>query len=240
MTHRLTPAELTDLLGAYAVDAVAPWEADQLEAHLREDPAGRREVDEHHQTLAILGAAVAVPDAPPDGLWDRIAGGLAEAPPPLRLVPAPRARRFARPAAWVGGLAAAAVIAAIAVIGATALRSDRASVEDAYASAVTTAGAEVVALATPDGSPVAASITLLPGGVGYLDADLPALGADRTYQLWAIVGEEVISAGVFGPEPGVAPFLVQGEIAGFALTEEAAGGVAVSSNPPVALWLRDA
>lgn len=240
MTRRLAPDELTELLGAFAVDGLEPWEAEQVAEHVAADPAARAEVAEHHQVLAVLGAAVAGDEAPPAALWDRIAGGLRDAPPPLRLVPATGIRRLPRPAVWLGGLAAAAAIAAVAVVGATALRSDRASVDDAYATAVTTPGAEVLPLATPDGEPVAASITLLPDGVGYLDADLPALGADRTYQLWAIVGDEVISAGVFGPEPRVAPFLVSGEIAGFALTEEVAGGVAVSANPPLALWLRDA
>ncbi len=240
MTRRLSPAELAELLGAYAADALDPGEAEQVAEYLEADADARREVAEHHQVLAELGAAVAGAEAPPPKLWDRIAGGLADAPPPLRLVPATGISRLPRPVVWLGGLAAAAVIAAVAVIGATALRSDRASVDDAYASAVTAPGAEVVALATPGGEPVAASITLLPDGVGYFDADLPPLGGDRTYQLWAIVGDQVISAGVFGPDPDVAPFRVTGEIAGFAITEEVAGGVAVSSNPPLALWLRDA
>jgi hypothetical protein len=38
----------------------------------------------------------------------------------------------------------------------------------------------------------------------------------------------------------VNPFRVEGDILGLAVTEEIAGGVAVSENDPVALWLAEA
>ncbi len=240
MTRRLPPAELADLLGAYAVDAVAPWEAAQLDDLVASERAARAELEEHREALSVLASAVAGEREPPPALWDRIAAGLRDAPPPLRLVARAEARRVPRPAAWIGAVAAAAVIAAVAVVGANALRSDTVDVLEAAVSAVTAPGAEVLDLADPEGGAVQATITLLPDGLGYLDADLPALPEDRTYQLWAVVGDEVVSAGVFGPEPDVAPFHVDGDVAVFAITEEVAGGVAVSSNPLLAVWLRDA
>lgn len=235
----LTPDELADLLGAYALDAVEPWEAHQIAAHLDGDPAARAEVQQHRQTLAVLGAAAAEEPAPPAGLWSSITAGLAPAPPPLRLMPATAARRAPRVTSWVGGLAAAAVIVAVALFGAAVLWPDDPSLADLAAAAATAPGAEVLPLSDPAApGAVAAAVTLLPDGVGYVDHSLPALPAGRTYQLWAVVGDQVISAAVLGPEAAVAPFRVAGDVAAFAITTEAAGGVAVSANDPVAVWRR--
>ena len=89
-------------------------------------------------------------------------------------------------------------------------------------------------LRSPDGVVVAQAV-LVPDGTGYLWSDgLPATESDRTYQLWAMVGTELISAGVLGPDPGLIPFHVTGDIAALAITEEVAGGVVASANDPVA------
>ena len=86
-----------------------------------------------------------------------------------------------------------------------------------------------------------ARIVLGDDGVGYVYADsLPAIDASRTYQLWAIVDDRVISAGVLGNDPDNSPFQVVGEVAGFAITEEVAGGVPVSEGETIAVWLRNA
>ena len=53
-------------------------------------------------------------------------------------------------------------------------------------------------------------------------------------------GDEVLSAGVLGEHLHVAPFQVVGNVTGFAITEEVAGGVVTSQNPPTAVWLIDA
>ena len=84
-----------------------------------------------------------------------------------------------------------------------------------------------------------AVIVLLPDGTGYLTQHrLQPLPPDRTYQLWAITDGRIVSAGVLGAEPGVVPFRVDpAGLEGFAITEETAGGVAVSDNPPVVSWL---
>ena len=69
---------------------------------------------------------------------------------------------------------------------------------------------------------------------------LPALADDRTYQLWVIVDDQVVSAGLLGNNPDVVQFRAEGDIVGMAISNETAGGVVVSENDPVALWLRDA
>ncbi len=239
MTHRLTPEELRELLGAYAVDAIAPWEAQQVEELLERDPAALTEVEAHRETLAVLATAVAGDAEPPPRLWDAITGGLSDAPPPLLLVAAGTEATRRRFTPWLAGLAAAAALVLVALAGVRALDRPEPTIERAAQSAVTAPGAEVVVLEGDAG--VQVRVALQPDGVGYvLEGGLPVLPADRTYQLWAIVGEEVISAGVLGADPAVTPFQVSGTLAGLAITEEVAGGVAVSENAPYAVWLRDA
>ncbi len=147
---------------------------------------------------------------------------------------------------------AAAAAVAVAVLGVRVAQQEsrldefRAELEgdrlaQAAGAALAAPGSEVVTLTAPEEVPEAeATIVLQADGVGYLISDgLPALSPDRTYQLWAIVGTTVVSAGVLGPDPGVSPFQVTGEIAGLAITEEVAGGVVASENDPVVLWLRN-
>ncbi|MDH3307877.1 MAG: anti-sigma factor, partial [Acidimicrobiia bacterium] len=85
-------------------------------------------------------------------------------------------------------------------------------------------------------------VVLSSDGTGYVARhNLPALTDGRTYQLWAVIDDRVISAGVLGPDPGVVPFRVDTpDLQGFAITAETSGGVAVSSEQPVAAWLKDA
>ena len=111
--------------------------------------------------------------------------------------------------------------------------------------------AAVVALANPTAKTVelraadtqaAARVALLPDGRGYLLADgLASLATNRTYQLWALIDGERISAGTLGQHPQVAAFNVSGPVDGFAITEEQGIGVVASTNPPVVVgWFRSA
>ena len=239
----LAHEEIQELLGAYALHAVEPEESEQIERHLDECPRCRSEVAGHREVAALLGNSGG--DAP-DGLWDRIASQLEEAPPPMRLsipaatpdvVPlAPRRRKRGNRIVLAAIGAAAALI--IAVLAAQVVRQDDriADLETAM-ERTSLADATVASLASPDGS-VSAEAVVLPNGTGYLLAgDLPALADDRTYQLWGVTAEDTtVSLGLLGPEPGqVMPFLV-GDVDGMsalAVTDEVAGGVPVSENPAV-------
>ena len=66
-------------------------------------------------------------------------------------------------------------------------------------------------------------------------ANLPALPADRTYQLWGVVDDQAISLGVLGTNPDITAFQVDdaNRVAAYAITDEAAGGVIASQNQPV-------
>lgn len=84
------------------------------------------------------------------------------------------------------------------------------------------------------------TIVLTEDGTGYVsESSLPALPDGRTYQLWAVVDGRVISAGVLGQDPEVVPFRVDPSgLEALAITEEIAGGVAVSENPILVAWSR--
>ena len=67
-------------------------------------------------------------------------------------------------------------------------------------------------------------------------AQLPALDPAETYQLWSVVGDEVVSVGLLGSNPSDVEFRIEGDPTVLALTVEVAGGVAVSEATPVAVW----
>jgi len=75
---------------------------------------------------------------------------------------------------------------------------------------------------------------MLPNGTGYLvSSDLPKLSSDRTYQLWAIDGSNVVSLGVLGHNLGPSAFKFVGSPKTLAITDEVAGGVAQPQSNPV-------
>ena len=79
-----------------------------------------------------------------------------------------------------------------------------------------------------------AEAVMLPNGTGYLvSADLPALASDRTYQLWAIDGSNVVSLGVLGPDLRPSAFKFVGTPKTLAITDEVAGGVAQPQSKPL-------
>lgn len=248
MTHQQRHPEIEELLGAYALDAIDADECRLVERHLHDCPACEAEVREHREVAATL-----VPSGfTPDGIWDAIADALEEAPPPLEFAPVvPLARRRPRSMPVLAVLTAVAAAAA-GILGVRLMDQERrldrmqtAMAEDHVQRAA------VVALANPTAKTVelraadtqaAARVALLPDGRGYLLADgLGSLATNRTYQLWALVDGERISAGTLGQQPQVAAFNVSGPVAGFAITEEQAPGVVASKNPPVLVgWFRSA
>lgn len=72
----------TDVLGAYAVDAVDQEERDEIELHLAECPRCRAEVAEHREVAALLSQTGGLA---PAGVWDRILAELSPPAPPLHL-----------------------------------------------------------------------------------------------------------------------------------------------------------
>lgn len=235
-------AEIEELLGAFALDAVDGAERAFIEAHLHECPRCRAEVTDYRESAAMLAHVGA---AAPDGLWDRIVGSLEEAPPSLelaRVVPLrPPQRRVAM--SLLAGVAAVAA-AVISVLGIRVVQQDRRIDELALSVAQGGFDQQVAALAvdpaalkvhlvSADGAQKAEAV-LSGDGRGYLvNHNLPPLGADRTYQLWAQIGDQKVSLGLLGAQPGKAAFQVRAPVAALAVTEEVANGVERSENPAV-------
>lgn len=245
MERELTHDEAAALLGAYALDAVEADERDAVEQHLNECPRCRAEVADHRTVASFLGSAGG---RAPEGLWDRIAGSLEEAPPELKLAPVVPLNERRSVSLRVGAAAAAVAAGVIAVLGAQVVhlndQVDKMSTPERADTALLSAAtqafadpqAQQVSMRSPDGS-VSAKAALLPDGTGFLVAhDLPALPNDRTYQLWALANGQKISAGVLGANPRVVAFrYAPSGLSGFAVTNEQAGGVTATQNTPVVL-----
>lgn len=250
MARELSSRELDELLGAYALDAVDDDERRQVETYLERTPAARALVAEYRETAALL--AQSGTEAPAE-LWERIAKTLEDEPPRLA-APAradvvrleSRRVRFARRVAVAAAVAAAVV--AVTVLSVKVVQQgdridelDRQAHTGAVLAAAETASRDPsavrTAMSSTDGT-LGARVVYLPDGDGFLvDDNLRPLPSDRTYQLWALMGDtqpaRAISAGVLGPDPGVTAFRVQGPVVAFAITDEPAAGVASPSSAPV-------
>jgi hypothetical protein len=253
--RELTPRELHELLGAYALDAVDGDERLQVEEWLARTPEARAELADLRETAALLAQQGG--DAPP-GLWTRIEQELSEEPPPL-VLPLAEARPRARTS--VGRRSAlarvTAVVAAASAIAATVTyvildqemsqqedrleRVAQSVAEDGTRRAADAAAADPSAhtmeLASSDGH-WHATVVAMPDGSGYLmHHNLPALPEGRTYQLWARTGTaddaRLVSAGVLGRSFSVAAFRGPDEPLGYLVTEEQAPGAVRSHRRPV-------
>jgi hypothetical protein len=242
---------LNEALAAYAIDAVANRnERTVIEAHLESCQECLQELSRHRAAAAALAPA----DSPlPDGLWERIQTEIRHprSRPSATAPIVPLSRR------WIPLLSAAAAITLALMVGVQTLRLDQtrdelaltrqqlSAIQGAVASgdyqaiaevASTAPGAMTVAL---DGDAGSATATILPDGSGFLDVhELTPLNSTSTYQLWAVLDGEVISAAVLGVgDRSVAPFQVDPAVLeALVVTEETAGGVAVSSQPAATAW----
>jgi len=229
--------ELDELLGAYALDAVDDDERRRVNDYLEVNPRALAEVQAHREVATML--AFTGMDAP-DDLWGRISDEIGEqAPPPgpelakvMSFDDHPKRRMISRVAPWAVSVAAAAVVAFVAV--GLADRSDAPA--DPLASAVEIAQDDRDSLSTTlvaDGSDAAADAVIDQDGHGYVLArDLPTLPDGQTYQLWGIVESgDVISLGIFGPNPEIETFTVEGTVSALAITIEQYPGVISDGNP---------
>src|SRR5256885_12618210 len=98
----MTHTEISELLGAYALDAVDGDEAEEVRAHLDTCPRCADEVRQHREAAAPLAFAG---ERAPEGLWDPVPARLEATPPPLdmdRILPL-RARTRAGGSARASG-----------------------------------------------------------------------------------------------------------------------------------------
>jgi hypothetical protein len=242
MDRELTPEEITELLPAYALDAVDDDERAAIEAYLETRPAERDAVADLQVTASMLAHAGG---PPPDGVWERLESIIATTPPPERLVPptvlTPRSApvstaRVDRRWRW---LAAAAAVVALAFGGLwLADRGDggggAADTAQLAATAMTAPGARHATLADESGNALATAVVTT-DGAGYLTSELPPAPAGHTYQLWGVTRTGTISLGVLGRDPGTVAFQAGVPTQSLAITTEVSGGVPVSRNAPDAV-----
>lgn len=238
---------IESLLAVAALDALDSREASAVEAHLRQCPKCRSEMQAYRETAAMLGNSG---ERAPEDIWERIAGALEDKPPELdisllrRQIRGPSNRLRVRLA-----LGAAALVAAVIGVMGFEIASLNGSVDQLSAALPSSQLSQQVAgaLANPRSlraqlssatTGQTAEVVVLPNGQGYLVSDkLSPLPPGRTYQLWGIAGSTKISLGLLGRQPFEAAFAVAGgaRFSELAVTAERAGGVAVSHNPAV-VW----
>jgi hypothetical protein len=244
--------ELKELLGAYALDAVDPDEAELVERHLAGCPECQAELAEYREVIGLMGN---VRTEPPPGVWDRIVAGLQIRPAPARPdrggTPEPPPGS-ARPSGHRSvSLRLFTVVAAIAAVIVAALgvevarlnsRTNRApsaaaaqALVNAFDSASGQASARHVTLKGTDGAePVPAVV--LTDGTAFIDGrPLPRLPDNRTYQLWGIGANGVppVSLAVMGQSPGIQQFGVPGGVGTLAITAEQSGGAVAPTSAPI-------
>ena len=232
-----------------AINGLPADEADAFDALIADDGFLSAHLDEFRQVAdQLVEGLPTVAPAPSPVIWDRIAHEVGfdqevefdqeDDQPVEQPNVVPIRRRGRNLLVTVASVAAALVIG----VAAGSVLSDSASdLRQVAATAASEAGSTSIEMADPATSNLAASAVLTADGTGYLVAEsLPALSDDRTYQLWVIVDDQVISAGILGNNPDVVQFRAEGNIVGMAISEEVAGGVVVSENDPVALWLDNA
>lgn len=217
---------LIEMVDLYALDALPADEQTQLERHMEGCLSCDAEL-----TAAMTVTAALIPDSePPNHVWDRIVTELDS------MDPGPVALRRSRSLRWTTITTIAAALM-IAVAGLLVTASDRVETVAAAAEKARAETGSVVASFVV-GEETLAEVILTSEGQGYVlpTEGMESLDASRTYQLWAITPDElVISAAVLGNSPGPSTFTWRGEISGFALTREVAGGVPVSAGDVVSV-----
>jgi hypothetical protein len=244
MSTNFSHQDIQELLGAFALDAVDDDERDVIEGHLAGCPRCRAEVESHRETAALLAHSG---ERAPEGVWNRIAEALDEAPPALDLARI-AVKRAPRSIPLRVAAATMAVAAAITLFLGVALgRSDdglgrfdkaldameKATLTNAAQVAMANSDAEQIQLTSATGK-LMAQLVRLPDGTGYLiPTNLGRPPAGRVYQLWAVRQDAKISLGVLGATPEVAAFRMTGPVLAFAVTEEQDGGVGTTENQPL-------
>jgi len=233
-------AEVSELLAAYALDAVDPAEAAEVENHLAECRLCQLELAEHHQ---IAGAFLAEDSTPPPAhVWEKISQQLAEAPPPLHLVHEQKKRPPLK-RLWIPLVAAAVLVVGGLGIQVVRLESQISGLQ----SSVSRVGlAQVAALATlqpgsrdihmlsSQGKDVG-EVVVRPNGLSYMvTSTLPDLSPSRVYQIWGLSGHQVVSLGLLGRNPSPSVFQIDSHITTLMITAEPAGGVVTPTGPILA------
>jgi Anti-sigma-K factor rskA/Putative zinc-finger len=234
---------LHELIPLYALDSLEGDELHAVRTHLDSCDACLRELARYAAVASQL-----VPDEPaPTHGWERIASviGNGAADIPLGRAAEVIDLEEGRPRRTRAVTMLTAIAAVAALVFAGIALAQRSLLNDLTGDSAVIAAAEQAASSPGayvgdflvDGFSVA-QVVLTEDGRGFVVPTeyLEPLIPERTYQLWVIAAnEQVISGGVLGNEPRASTFTWTGEVSGFALTREAAGGVVISEGDVVAV-----
>ena len=260
MMHDANHSEIEELLGAYVLDAVDNAERLLVEDHLGKCAHCQAEVDELREVAASLTPAL---EPAPERIWDRISAELHPAavePEPNNVTSLLNKRRTVSSTAFNWAIASAAAVVAVMSVTAVTQSSRIADLNDQLAAQeqeITTLALSLkadpleravslalddpssqIATLTADGASGAMLIVVLPDGTGYVyESTLDQLPDDLTYQLWAVIDDKVISAGILGNQPDIVPFHIDPEgLQALVITQEVYGGVPQSEGEAVVAW----
>jgi anti-sigma-K factor RskA len=227
-------ADVHTLSGAYALDALSPEEAAEFRRHLQGCAACRDEVRELRRAAALLGAAES--EAPPPELKGRILAAADRTPQqPPRAAVAPAQPRQPEPGRWRTWLAAAA--AAVVVAGGGAIAVDALNDDPPAPSAVERVleaeDARTATVETANGGTLTVGVSPSRDEMAVDTSGLPDPGEGRVYQIWAVHGEEMVSAAVLEDVEAGAAMGMPGEDTQVALTVEPAGGSEQPTSDPI-------
>lgn len=225
-------ADLHHLAAAYALDALDEAERVEFEAHYPTCEICREEVEQFRETAGLLAGASSV--TPPAGLERSVMEQISRTRQvsPIEVTRLDDRRRRPPVAAWLASAAAIAllVVGAVVVIG---QRGGTSPVEDLLAAP----DAVVTTLdRTPDGDAGSVQVVWSPARdrVAVIANDLPDPGADRVYELWAIVDDTPVPAGLFDPDAGsvrAAADIADVDAVAWGVTVEPAGGSDAPTTP---------
>ncbi len=241
------PDDVSELLGAYVLDAVDDFERRRVERAADADPEIEAEITRLRETVDALTDAVAV--EPPAGLWESIRSELGEADRR-----GDDAIRFAGPSRSDDDdsrsnrsffFAAAAVVVAVLITGATVAGLSRgATPTDSIATmtamandAATRPGTRSGVLTDADRSMEVRVIADVEGHGFVMTDALPALPPGETYQLWSAANGTMVSLGMLGSDPEMSLVPIDASVTELALTREPAQGSVAPTSSPMATGL---
>ena len=231
--------DVSELLGAYVLDAVDDVERRRVERAAANDPQIAAEID--RLRIAADALADASELSPPAGLWESIRAEIE----PSTVAPAPEQPSITRldtgrPSARRPLFLAAAAVVVVFVIGAGVIGVTRSSSPtDSVASmtamandAASKPGTRKGVLTDPDNT-MEVRVIVDASGHGFVMSDpLPALPDNETYQLWSAANGTMVSLGMLGSNPQMSLVAIDGAVTELALTREPVqGSVSPTSNP---------
>jgi Anti-sigma-K factor rskA, C-terminal/Putative zinc-finger len=247
-------SEIHGAVGSYVVNALDPDELEEFEAHLAVCPTCTREVREFCETAAELSLLASAPP-PPAALRGSILSAISEirplppeppaeaapaesAPPGTVAVPAEAGRpvdelawrRQRRRTRILGVLVVAVVTAAIALGGVvyTLVQGQQAQVaqQAAETELLTAPDVQTYSTTMKDGGQISFVVSRSLDRAMFIGKDLPAVGADRRYQLWTLEGQQPIPDNLVAGGGDRQQFFREplSGVTGLAVSVEAAGG----------------